>query len=134
MKKMLALGLMIFALVSCKDELNIPQSDSYVDGKAPVYTIISPAKNAVFTGQTTIPIHITVTDDYEIEDFEFDIRDQAGALQGLNFTKESIGDTIFEYQADYTLPTTDSTTYEVYINVTDLVGNNDNTVYFITAK
>jgi len=131
---MLTFGFILFTLVSCKDELNIPQSDSYVDGQSPIYTIISPAKNAVYIGQTSIPIRIEVKDDYEIKEFEFDIRDEAGALQGLNFTKNDISDTTFVYEATYDLPTTDSTRYEVYISVTDLVGNNDNTVYFITAK
>ncbi|PCJ65540.1 MAG: hypothetical protein COA58_09010 [Bacteroidetes bacterium] len=133
MKKLLTIGILAFTLLSCKDELNIPETNSYVDGNAPIITIVSPPKDTVFVGKTSIPIRIEVKDDYEIMEFEFDIQDQAGVLQGLNF-KKTLSDTTFIYEAEYTIPTTDSTRYEVYINVTDLVGNNDNTVYFITTK
>lgn len=134
MNKLMVIGL-LFLLGACKDEINLPETDSYVDGTDPIFTIISPAKNAVYENATVVPIKIVCSDDYELAKFEFDIQVYPAndTLPGLSFTK-TLQDSTFTYEASYPIPTTDSVDYEVYIKVTDLVGNSDNLVYFITTK
>jgi len=55
----------IASMVSCKDIINIPET-AYVDSLAPVVKLISPIADDVFIGQTSIPIHLELSDYYEL--------------------------------------------------------------------
>jgi hypothetical protein len=104
----------IASMVSCKDIINIPET-AYVDSLAPVVKLISPIADDVFIGQTSIPIHLELSDDYELASVT--VR------------------TTYNLESTYTLPTTKSMVYEVNISALDFVGNAPLPIqYTFTAK
>ena len=134
MRNMLTACLLSVLIFGCRDEINIPESSSYVDGEAPMFNLITPQKNQVFVNQINIPIQIECTDDYELKYFKFELYPETPGYDTIRFETQLSDTAAYTYNANYTVPTTDSTTYEVYIEASDLVGNVDNEVYFITTK
>ena len=134
MKKILILCCFAIAVWSCKDEFNIPESNSYVDGTAPEITIISPEDNGVYSRSSSVPLHIEITDDYSVETFNITITQQDSLYPILDFNEENIDSNAYSYSEDFTFPTSGSSVFEIYINSTDLVGNNNNEVLTITTE
>jgi len=134
MRKTAAICLLIFLLLGCRDEFNIPETSSFEDGESPVFNLITPTRDQVFVNQINIPIQIECTDDFELKHFRFELYPETPGFDSLRFEIDLADTTAFTYNANYAVPTTDSITYEVYVEATDLVGNTDNELYFITTK
>lgn len=134
MKKILILCCFAIAVWSCKDEFNIPESNSYIDGTAPEITIISPQDNNEYPRLSSLPLHIEITDDYSVETFNITITQQDSLYPLFDFTQENIDSNTYSYSGNFTIPNSGSSVFEIYINSTDLVGNNNNEVLTITTK
>ena len=133
MKKILILCCFAIAVWSCKDEFNIPESNSYIDGTAPEITIISPQDNNEYPRLSSLPLHIEITDDYSVETFNITITQQDSLYPLFDFTQENIDSNAYSYSGNFTIPNSGSSVFEIYINSTDLVGNNNNEVLTITT-
>jgi hypothetical protein len=112
----------IASMVSCKDIINIPET-AYVDSLAPVVKLISPIADDVFIGQTSIPINIELSDDYELASVTVRIDPTDITLAPFTLTRYLTGLTTYNLESTYTLPTTKSMVYEVNITALDFVGN-----------
>ena len=112
----------IASMVSCKDIINIPET-AYVDSLAPVVKLISPIADDVFIGQTSIPIHLELSDDYELASVTVRIDPSDITLAPFTLTRDLTGLTTYNLESTYTLPTTKSMVYEVNISALDFVGN-----------
>lgn len=124
----------IASMVSCKDIINIPET-AYVDSLAPVVKLISPIADDVFIGQTSIPIHLELSDDYELASVTVRIDPSDITLAPFTLTREITGLTTYNLESTYTLPTTKSMVYEVNISALDFVGNAPLPIqYTFTAK
>lgn len=124
----------IASMVSCKDIINIPET-AYVDSLAPVVKLISPIADDVFIGQTSIPINIELSDDYELASVTVRIDPTDITLAPFTLTRDLTGLTTYNLESTYTLPTTKSMVYEVNITALDLVGNAPLPIqYTFTAK
>jgi hypothetical protein len=140
MKKILSVVCMVVVAASvlfiggCKDEFNIPEID-YVDSLPPAVKVLSPTKDTVITGQTAVPIIIELSDDYELNSLTISIAPTKVSLAGYTETIDLSGKKEFTFTDSYTLPTTDSMTYEVNIAASDLVNNKPLPIqYFFTTK
>jgi hypothetical protein len=124
----------IASMVSCKDIINIPET-AYVDSLAPVVKLISPIADDVFIGQTSIPIHLELSDDYELASVTVRIDPSDLTLAPFTLTRDLTGLTTYNLESTYTLPTTKSMVYEVNISALDFVGNAPLPIqYTFTAK
>lgn len=124
----------IASMVSCKDIINIPET-AYVDSLAPVVKLISPIADDVFIGQTSIPINIELSDDYELASVTVRIDPTDITLAPFTLTRDLTGLTTYNLESTYTLPTTKSMVYEVNITAVDFVGNAPLPIqYTFTAK
>ena len=124
----------IASMVSCKDIINIPET-AYVDSLAPVVKLISPIADDVFIGQTSIPIHLELSDDYELASVTVRIDPSDITLAPFTLTRDLTGLTTYNLESTYTLPTTKSMVYEVNISALDFVGNAPLPIqYTFTAK
>ena len=124
----------IASMVSCKDIINIPET-AYVDSLAPVVKLISPIADDVFIGQTSIPIHLELSDDYELASVTVRIDPSDITLAPFTLTRDLTGLTTYNLESTYTLPTTKSMVYEVNITALDFVGNAPLPIqYTFTAK
>ena len=124
----------IASMVSCKDIINIPET-AYVDSLAPVVKLISPIADDVFIGQTSIPIHLELSDDYELASVTVRIDPSDITLPPFTLTRDLTGLTTYNLESTYTLPTTKSMVYEVNISALDFVGNAPLPIqYTFTAK
>ena len=124
----------IASMVSCKDIINIPET-AYVDSLAPVVKLISPITDDVFIGQTSIPIHLELSDDYELASVTVRIDPSDITLASFILTRDLTGLTTYNLESTYTLPTTKSMVYEVNITALDFVGNAPLPIqYTFTAK
>ncbi len=112
----------IASMVSCKDIINIPET-AYVDSLAPVVKLISPIADDVFIGQTSIPINIELSDDYELASVTVRIDPTDITLAPFTLKRDLTGLTTYNLESTYTLPTTKSMVYEVNITALDFVGN-----------
>ena len=130
---MLSICLLSFALLSCKDEFNIPETNSYVDGDSPEVTIISPSNNSIYTNDSIVPIHIEAKDNYFLGSFKLIIRNELTGLEDYNYETET-GDSIFVYKGDFIIPSKDSTVYELFVSCNDAVGNNNYDLVSFTTK
>ncbi len=120
---MLVICATCFLLLSCKDEFNIPESDSYIDGDAPEVTeVISPIQNEVYTNTTSLPIIFTVKDNYFLGSIEVEVRDMS-SNQSIFDDNISTKDSTFEYSLAVLLPENMPNNYELYITVKDEVEN-----------
>jgi len=130
---MLSICLLSFTLLSCKDEFNIPETNSYVDGDSPEVTIVSPSNRAISTNDSIVPIHIEVTDNYFLGSFKLIIRNELTGLE--EYTYETLtGDSVFVYKGDFTIPSKDSTVHELFVSCNDAVGNNNYDLISFTTK
>lgn len=125
--------LCLFLLLSCKDELNLPVYDSYVDGDGPTFEIRFPKPDTTLIGKDSITFDIICRDNYEIDNFTFEIEPTDFSSERFTFNT-AINDTFYHFNETYPLPTKDSMRYEVYVKAVDLVGNSENTLFFITVK
>ena len=134
MNKLFVIGLITtIILTACKDEINIPEYDSYVDSNGPSFEIIYPSIDTTIIGKDSINFEIICKDDYEIDSFLFEI--QPADFSSELFTyKTAVNDSIYIFNLSYPLPTNDSTRYEAYVKAVDVVGNSNNEVYFFTTK
>ena len=124
----------IASMVSCKDIINIPET-AYVDSLAPVVKLISPIADDVFIGQTSIPIHLELSDDYELASVTVRIDPSDITLAPFTLTRDLTGLTTYNLESTYTLPTSRSMVYEVNITALDFVGNAPLPIqYTFTAK
>ena len=124
----------IASMVSCKDIINIPET-AYVDSLAPVVKLISPISDDVFIGQTSIPIHLELSDDYELASVTVRIDPSDITLAPFILTRDLTGLTTYNLESTYTLPTSKSMVYEVNITALDFVGNAPLPIqYTFTAK
>ncbi len=124
----------IASMVSCKDIINIPET-AYVDSLAPVVKLISPIADDVFIGQTSIPIHLELSDDYELASVTVRIDPSDITLAPFILTRDLTGLTTYNLESTYTLPTSKSMVYEVNITALDFVGNAPLPIqYTFTAK
>ena len=124
----------IASMVSCKDIINIPET-AYVDSLAPVVKLISPIADDVFIGQTSIPIHLELSDDYELASVTVRIDPSDITLAPFTLTRDLTGLTTYNLESTYTLPTSKSMVYEVNITALDFVGNAPLPIqYTFTAK
>ena len=124
----------IASMVSCKDIINIPET-AYVDSLAPVVKLISPIADDVFIGQTSIPIHLELSDDYELASVTVRIDPSDITLASFILTRDLTGLTTYNLESTYTLPTSKSMVYEVNITALDFVGNAPLPIqYTFTAK
>ncbi len=124
----------IASMVSCKDIINIPET-AYVDSLASVVKLISPIADDVFIGQTSIPIHLELSDDYELASVTVRIDPSDITLAPFTLTRDLTGLTTYNLESTYTLPTTKSMVYEVNISALDFVGNAPLPIqYTFTAK
>jgi hypothetical protein len=120
--------------VGCKDVINIPET-AYIDSLAPVVKLISPISDDVFIGQTSIPIHLELSDDYELASVTVRIDPTDITLAPFTLTRDLTGLTTYNLESTYTLPTTKSMVYEVNITALDFVGNAPLPIqYTFTAK
>ena len=75
MNKLFVIGLITtIILTACKDEINIPEYDSYVDSNGPSFEIIYPSIDTTIIGKDSINFEIICKDDYEIDSFFFEIQ------------------------------------------------------------
>ena len=124
----------VASIVSCKDIINIPET-AYVDSLAPVVKIISPIADDIFIGQTCIPIHLELGDDFELASVTVRIDPSDITLAPFILTLDLTGLTTYNLESTYTLPTTKSMVYEVNISALDFVGNAPLPIqYTFTAK
>lgn len=133
MQKILSTCFVILILFSCKDEINIPESGSYVDGDPPIISILSPDRDSVYSSSENIPLHITLEDNYNLDSFQLLIRTEFTQDSVLYFDT-TITDSFYSYQSHFSPLSTDSANYEIYVNAYDEVGNNNNLLITITAK
>lgn len=120
--------------VGCKDVINIPET-AYIDSLAPVVKLISPISDDVFIGQTSIPIHLGLSDDYELASVTVRIDPSDITLAPFILTRDLNGLTTYNLESTYTLPTSKSMVYEVNITALDFVGNAPLPIqYTFTAK
>ncbi|MGB1038286.1 MAG: hypothetical protein ACPGYY_06520 [Bacteroidia bacterium] len=133
MQKILSICFVILTFVSCKDEINIPESGSYVDGDPPIISILSPDKDSTYNSSQDIPLHITLKDNYNLDSFELLIRTEFTQDSVLYFDT-TITDSFYTYLSHFSPLSTDSADYEIFVNAYDEVGNNNNLLITITAK
>ena len=135
MKKIvLLIAILSLGITACKDEINLPEYDGYVDGDSPMIEAVSPTKDTTLDATEVVNFVIRITDDYEIAKVNVRlIIPEDLSLTGFDEEVE-ISDSLYTYTKNFTLPTTDSMRYEVNVRAEDLVGNSRNEVYFFTAK
>ncbi len=120
-------------LFSCKDEFNIPEYDSVEDNENPSYSIESPIEDSVYLSKGQLPIKITFTDNYELNEVQFQMVPNNFNDNGFSFSKV-IGDSTFTLDTVYTIPSTDSISYDVLIIAGDLVDNIVSETYTFVTK
>ena len=134
MKKIVLLfAVLTLGITACKDEINLPEYDGYVDGASPTIEALSPSKDTTLDATEVVNFVIRITDDYEIAKVNVRLIPEDLSLTGFDEEVE-ISDSLYTYTKNFTLPTTDSMRYEVNVRAEDLVGNSLNEVYFFTAK
>ncbi len=134
MKKLFVIGLIFIGiLVACRDEINLPEYDSYVDEESPRFEIVYPNEDTTIINNDSVRIQITCSDNYEIDSFFFEIN-PTNDPSDLVVYKTAVNDSLYEFSFNYLFPTKDSMRYEAYVKAVDLVGNSNNKVYFFTAK
>lgn len=134
MKKLFVIVLIFIGiLVACRDEINLPEYDSYVDGESPRFEIVYPNEDTTIINNDSVRIQITCRDNYEIDSFFFEIN-PSNDPSDIVVYKTAVNDSIYEFSFNYLFPTKDSMRYEAYVKAVDLVGNSNNKVYFFTAK
>jgi hypothetical protein len=134
MKKIvLFIAVLSLGITACKDDINLPEYDGYVDGDSPSIEAVSPAKDTTLDATEVVNFVIRITDDYEIAKVNVRLIPEDLSLTGFDEEVE-ISDSLYTYTKNFTLPTTDSMKYEVNVRAEDLVGNSLNEVYFFTAK
>lgn len=135
MKKIvLFIAVLSLGITACKDDINLPEYDGYVDGDSPSIEAVSPTKDTTLDATEVVNFVIRITDDYEIAKVNVRlIIPEDLSLTGFDEEVE-ISDSLYTYTKNFTLPTTDSMKYEVNVRAEDLVGNSLNEVYFFTAK
>ena len=134
MKKLFVVGLIFIGIfTACRDEINLPEYDSYVDGESPRFEILYPNEDTTIINNDSVRIQITCRDNYEIDSFFFEIN-PTNDPSDLVVYKTAVNDSVYEFSFNYLYPTKDSMRYEAYVKAVDLVGNSNNQVYFFTAK
>lgn len=133
MKKFLVLAIGVVALWSCKDEFNLPEYDSYLDGTPPTVSIVSPAENETLTGDTVITLNYELKDDYKLKTFTVRIIPSDLSLPEFTDMVE-IDDSVYTYFKQYTLPKDTAIQYEVNLSVEDSLGFASNKVYFFNFE
>lgn len=129
MKKYMVVTLLALVVLGCKDEFNLPLYDSYLDSTPPTITIISPAENATFSGDTAVLLSYELKDDYKLK--SFNIRIIPSDINLPEFKDSvAIDSSIFTYSKLYTIPIDTAIQYEVNIAVEDSLGLADSKVYF----
>jgi hypothetical protein len=133
MKKYVVLIILTVGLWGCKDEFNLPFYDSYIDSTPPTLTIISPAENATFTGDTVVQLSYELKDDYKLK--SFNIRIIPGDINLPEFRDTvAIDDSIFSYNKLYTIPKDSAMRYEINIAAEDSLGFGSSQVYFFNYQ
>jgi hypothetical protein len=118
----------------CKDEFNIPET-VYIDSLPPTLTVMTPQANQVFSNVTSVPIRIELSDDYELNTINIRIDPSDFNLPSYSLSQDISGLKTTVFETTYTLPTTDSMTYELNVKVTDVVDNTSlPTQFSFTAK
>lgn len=133
MKKFLVLTILALGVWGCKDEFNLPFYDSYLDSTPPTITIISPAENATFTGDTVVQLSYELKDDYKLKSFKIRIIPSDIALPEFRDTV-AIDDSIFSYNKRYTIPKDTAMQYEINIAAEDSLGFGKSKVYFFNYQ
>jgi len=119
---MLIVFSMIFFVVACKDELNIPDYGGIEDTETPTISIISPIKDSTYLGLTEIPIKIDFMDDYQLSEIQVQLIQNNFIDTGLSFIL-SMTDSNYSLDTFYNIPSTDSISYDVVIIASDLDDN-----------
>lgn len=134
MKKILSLTLTLALFIGCKDEFNIPETNSYIDGTDPLITIEEPVDGSTYSPQDSIPIEFSVIDDYELSRIDVSIRE---SVTGIAIFHDSVflSDISYEYSKVQSTILSDENEFEVIVNASDLVGNrNSKIVLFNISK
>lgn len=133
MKKSLVLIILFYSLIGCKDEFNIPESDSYIDGDGPeMMSFVSPEEGKIYQNVSSIPIEFTVEDNYFLKSLEVEVRDQKSTSSVFgDFVTTT--DSIYNYSSSFPITIGDTADYELYVTMIDEVGNIEyHTVAFST--
>lgn len=134
MKKLLVLTVVLHSLLGCKDEFNIPESESYIDGDAPqVIALNSPVADSVYTNVSSIPIQFTVKDNYFLSSIEVEIRDVGNAMNAFVDTVYTT-DSIYDYSSTFSVTPGNQKNYELYITARDEVLNPDYTIVSFSTQ
>ena len=133
MKKIAIVFSVLFFCFGCKDEINLPEYNSIEDNESPVISLISPTKEATYSGQTQLPIRVDFTDNYEVDEVQFQLSPINFASPTFKVTKK-INATSYSLDTFYTVPSTDSIKYDVLVIVNDGVNNITTESYKFTTK
>ena len=133
MKKIVIVFSLAFLVIGCKDEFNLPIYNTIEDTESPTISIISPVKDQTYSGLNQIPVQINFSDDYELEEIQFQLSPINFASPSFTVTKMA-GTKNFSLDTFYTVPSTDSITYDVLIVVNDLANNHTTESYQFTTK
>ncbi len=133
MKKTLSLMLALALFIGCKDEFNIPETNSYIDGIDPQISITKPEDGTTFNKQDSIPIEFSVVDDYELSRVDIKIRE---SLSGLDVFQDSaiLSDTLYEYSKLIDSLVSDEKEFEVIVTASDLVGNRNSSILLFSVS
>lgn len=117
----------------CKDELNLPEYNNVEDTESPVITLVSPTKEATYSRQMQLPIRVDFTDNFEVDEVQFQLSPINFASPTFTVTKK-VNATAYSLDTFYTVPSTDSIKYDVLVIVNDGVNNIATESYQFTTK
>ncbi len=133
MQKILAVFIVLFLVVACKDVINLPEYDTFEDNEDPIIVITSPQKNETYSGLSQIPITVEFSDNYQLDGIRFQMSPTNVAAPSINFTT-AVNDSTYSIDTFYTVPSTDSITYNVLIIANDIVNNITTEAYTFNTK
>ena len=134
MKKILIAGMIATVfLSSCKDEFNLPEYDSYIDGDAPTFDLLYPSIDTLIDYQDSISFNIICRDNYALDSFFFEMQPDDLSADLISY-KTAVNDSVYTFNNRIALPKAEPTRYEVYVRAIDAAGNSKNKVYFFSTK
>jgi hypothetical protein len=122
------------SLVSCRDELNLPEYTPIVEDAAdPSIAALSPTDGEIITGATTVPVKINFSDDLALSQVQVQIVPVNFSDPGLSMTINTSEKT-YTVDTTYTIPSSDSIVYDVLLIASDEASNVVNQAYQFTTK
>lgn len=121
------------SLGACKDEINLPDYVVDHDEVYPHLVRFAPVPDSVYTGLTSLPIHIEVVDDRQVGEVKFIMVPRNHSDPGVSITRIFSGDSAV-IDTTYTIPTTDSLGYDALLIASDWYGNIVSESYTFATK